>query len=138
VGDAFVSAGKQAALDARMRALGLRAGDLAESFIRGSGCGGQKLNKTSSCVHLRHAASGLEVKCQRTRSRELNRFLARRELCDALEARARGETLRRRAEVERIRRQKRRRSRRQRERMLDGKHRQAEKKHGRAPVRAEE
>jgi hypothetical protein len=77
------------------------------------------------------------VKCQRSRSRELNRFLARRELCDRIEERIRGAQSRRQQEFERIRRQKRRRSRRQRERMLQQKHHQSDKKRLRQGVGAE-
>lgn len=118
MGDQFVGTGKRLELQRRMAALGIDAGRLVERFITGSGKGGQKLNKTSSCVFLSDPSSGIEVKCQRTRSRELNRFLAARELCERLEARRRGIESARERERERIRRQKRRRSRRQRERML--------------------
>ena len=111
-----------------MLALDIQASELEEKFILGSGKGGQKVNKTSSCVYLRHRPSGLEVKCGRTRSREQNRFLARRELCDRLEARVIGRASARRQAAEKIRRQKRRRSRRQKERMLAAKHSQAIKK----------
>ena len=104
----------------------------------GSGKGGQKVNKTSSCVYLKHEPSGLEVKCQRTRSRELNRFHARRELCEKMAEQVEGEKSRRQAAAEKIRRQKRRRSRRQKERMLQDKHRQAEKKQRRRKVGPEE
>ena len=75
---------KLAALKERMEALGIREQDLEESFVRGSGRGGQKVNKTNNCVYLRHTLTGIAVKCHADRSRELNRFLARRELCDAL------------------------------------------------------
>ncbi len=129
---------KKDALTARLAALGVRAGDLAEEFILGSGRGGQKRNKTSSCVRLRHEPTGIEVKCDRARSRELNRFLARRELCDRLAARARGLSDARRQAAEKIRRQKRRRSRRARQRLLADKHHQAAKKERRhAPDRFE-
>ena len=104
-----VSQTKKDALAARMLALGIREPELNEKFILGSGKGGQKMNKTSSCVYLRHRPTGLEVKCGRTRSREQNRFLARRELCDRLEARRHGEQSTRRQAIEKIRRQKRRR-----------------------------
>jgi len=123
-----VSQTKKDALTARMLALGIREQELDEKFILGSGKGGQKVNKTSSCVYLRHIPSGLEVKCGRTRSREQNRFLARRELCDRLEARQHGEQSARRQAIEKIRRQKRRRSRRQQERMLGEKRLQGVKK----------
>jgi peptide chain release factor len=118
----------------RMTALGIRECDLAEKFIKGSGNGGQKLNKTSSCVYLRHHPSGIEIKCQRERSQSLNRLLARRELCDQLETRQLGIASARRQEQERIRRQKRRRSRRQKDKMLAGKHHRSEKKEMRRSV----
>ena len=123
-----VSQTKKNTLAARMLALGIREPELEEKFILGSGKGGQKVNKTSSCVYLRHRPTGLEVKCGQTRSREQNRFLARRELCDRLETRQRGEQSAWRQAIEKIRRQKRRRSRRQKERMLGEKHLQGVKK----------
>jgi len=123
-----VSQTKKDALTAQMQALGIREPELNEKFILGSGKGGQKVNKTSSCVYLRHGPTGLEVKCGQTRSREQNRFLARRELCDRLEARQRGEQSSRRQAIEKIRRQKRRRSRRQKERILGEKRLQGVKK----------
>jgi protein subunit release factor B len=132
--DPHVSASKQKEIEERMARLGIRGEDLVEKFILGGGKGGQKLNKTSSCVYLRHTVSGIEVKCQRSRSRELNRLLARRELCDRLEERILGEKSRRRMEIEKIRRQKRRRSRRQKERMLEEKRKRAELKQMRRGV----
>lgn len=125
---------KTARLAARMKALGLADGDLVEKFILGSGSGGQKVNKTSSCVYLKHEPTGMEVKCQRSRSREMNRYLARQELCDRIAERVRGEKTKRRQEQERIKRQKRRRSRRQKERMLELKRQQGEKKRLRGTV----
>lgn len=112
---------KSAELKARMESLGIREEDFVEKFIRGSGNGGQKINKTSNCVYLRHVPSGIGVKCQMDRSRELNRFLARREICDVLEAVQKGERSVKRQAIEKMRRQKRRKSRRQRARMCDDK-----------------
>jgi protein subunit release factor B len=112
---------KKAELQKRMTELGIFEQDLIEKFILGSGKGGQKVNKTSSCVYLRHIPTGLEVKCQRDRSRELNRYYARRELCDQFEAIQLGERSKKQQEREKIRRQKRRRTRRQQEKMLEGK-----------------
>ena len=123
-----VSPEKQDALAVRMRALGVREEDLDEHFVRSGGKGGQNVNKVSTCVVLRHRPSGVTVKCQRERSQALNRFLARRELLEKLEARARGVAEARAAERARIRRQKRRRSRRAKEKMLAGKRAQSEKK----------
>lgn len=132
--DVFVTTEKRDALLRRMERLGVREADLEEKFILGSGSGGQKINKTSSCVHLLHRSSGIEVKCQQARSRELNRFLARRELCDRIEERAIGARSARQQAMEKLRRQKRRRSRRQKERMLEGKRRQSDKKADRRQV----
>jgi len=95
-----VNPDKERQLQQRMRALGLTEADLQEWFIRGGGPGGQKTNKTSSTVCLRHRPTGLEVRCARERSQALNRFLARRELCDKFAARLRGEESKRQQERE--------------------------------------
>jgi protein subunit release factor B len=79
-----VSEEKNRWLRERMEALGVREEDLEEKFIRSSGSGGQKVNKTSTCVYLRHLPTGIEVKCMRDRSQPLNRFLARRELVEKI------------------------------------------------------
>ena len=129
-----VSPEKEAALLQRMAKFRVYEHDLEERFIKGSGRGGQKINKTSSCVSLVHRPTGIEIKCQRGRSQSLNRFLARRELCDRIEERMAGERSRKEQEREKIRRQKRRRSRRQKARMLDDKRKQGEKKALRRPV----
>lgn len=81
---------KKGELEKRMRELGILEEDIEESFIKGSGKGGQKINKSSTCVYLKHKKTGLEVKCQRDRSREVNRFLARRLLCELFEKRILG------------------------------------------------
>ncbi len=132
--DIAITAAKKDKLAQEMAQLGIIEDELVERFILGSGAGGQKVNKTSSCVYIKHIPSGIEVKCQRSRSRELNRFYARRDLCDALRERIDGEKSRRRMAQEKIRRQKRRRSRRSKARMLEGKRRQGEKKALRARV----
>ncbi len=85
-----VSEGKNRLLREMMEVLGVREEDLAESFIRSSGKGGQHVNKTSTCVYLRHLPTGIEVKCGTDRSQSVNRFLARRELLEKI-ARQRGE-----------------------------------------------
>jgi len=116
-----VSTEKLTDLEQRMLALGITADTLVEKFVRGSGSGGQKINKTSSCVFLKHLPSGMTIKCQADRSREMNRFLARRELCEGLEAIRDGKESERVQEIEKIRRQKRRRSRRSKQRSIDDK-----------------
>ena len=126
-----VSPEKEEQLVLMMARLGIREADIDEKFIRGSGAGGQKINKTSSCVYLRHRPTGTEVKCQRERSQTMNRFFARRELCEKIAAKIEGAKSARQQETEKIRRQKRRKSRRPRARMMDDKRHHAEKKSGR-------
>lgn len=121
----------------RMLLASLREEETEESFLRGSGSGGQKINKTSSCVRLVHLPSGICVKCQATRSLECNRWLARRLLAEKLlEAKKSRESAKTR-EIEKIRRQKRRKSRRQRARMLADKRMHSEKKAARRRVSGE-
>ncbi|MGV8078832.1 MAG: peptide chain release factor family protein [Syntrophales bacterium] len=110
----------------RMTKLGVSENDFQEHFTRSSGPGGQKVNKTSTCVHLLHVPTGLSVKCQEERSQTLNRFLARRILLDRIESMQAGILSEERRKRERIRRQKRRRSRRAKEKMLHDKHRRSE------------
>jgi protein subunit release factor B len=123
-----VSSEKEKALLDRMASLGVAESDLRETFVRSSGPGGQKVNKTSSCVQLVHIPTGLTVKCQRERSQAMNRFLARRMLLDRIEKMQRGVVEAEQERSEKIRRQKRKRSKRAREKMLEAKHRQSEKK----------
>ncbi len=129
-----VSTEKEKALLERMARLGVAESDLRETFVRSSGPGGQKVNKTSSCVQLVHLPTGLTVKCQRERSQAMNRFLARRLLLDRIEKLQTGVVEAERDRAEKIRRQKRKRSKRAKEKMLEGKHRQSEKKGLRAKV----
>lgn len=77
-----VSEEKNRWLQERMQTLGIHERDIEEKFVRSSGSGGQKVNKTSTCVYLRHIPTGIEVKCMKERSQSLNRFLARRELVE--------------------------------------------------------
>jgi len=123
-----ISQEKDTALQERMERLGVREEEFRETFIRSSGPGGQKVNKTSSCVYLVHLPTGLSVKCQQERSQALNRFLARRILLDRIERLQTGLVSAERMRTEKIRRQKRRRSRRAQEKVLETKHLQAEKK----------
>jgi protein subunit release factor B len=118
-----------------MQALGVREEDIEEQFVRSSGAGGQKVNKTSTCVVLHHRPTGIRVKCQRERSQALNRFLARRILLDKIEAKLRGIRTAAEQGIARIRRQKRQRSRRAKLKLLADKRHQAEKKSRRAAVR---
>jgi peptide chain release factor len=130
-----VSSPKEHELQERMARLGVREGDLEESFVRSSGPGGQHVNKTATCVVLVHRPTGLTVRCQQARSQALNRFYARRILLDKIDRQQRGKESEEQQRVEKIRRQKRRRSRRAKAKMLEEKHHQADKKAGRAPIR---
>ncbi len=126
-----VSPGKEEALLERMAALGICEDDLEESFIRGSGAGGQKINKTSSCVQLIHRPTNIVIRCQKERSQSLNRFLARRELCDKIESIKLGKQSAQAREIHKIKKQKKRRSRRSKEKIVAGKRHRAAVKEGR-------
>ena len=104
-----VSEKKEKALLDRMRELNVNEGDLEERFIRSSGPGGQKVNKTSSCVCLRHIPTDITVKYQRERSQALNRFFARRTLLDQIERTQKGFIKEDKKRIEKIRSQKRKR-----------------------------
>lgn len=117
-----------------MQRLGVRESDWEESFIRSSGPGGQNVNKVSSCVVLRHPASGLEVRCQQERSQAMNRFLARRILLQKLEVRKLGALSAEAKRVAKIRAQKRKRSKRTKEKLLRLKHLRSAKKQARGTV----
>lgn len=108
--------------------------DLEETFILGGGPGGQKTNKTSNVVRLSHGPSALQVRYGENRSREINRWLARRMLAEMILEREQGRKSAERQAREKIRRQKRRRSRRQKQKMLDNKHAHSEKKAARRRV----
>jgi protein subunit release factor B len=116
-----VSEEKAQALLARMASLQIRENDVVEIFTRGSGKGGQKINKTSVCVLLQHAPSGVEVRCQKARSQALNRFLARRLLCDKVEAIVRGKESAQAREKHKIQKQKARRTRRTKAKLIANK-----------------
>ena len=129
-----VSLEKEKELLDRMNRLGISEGDLQETFIRSSGPGGQKVNKTATCVYLVHVPSGMSVKCQKTRSQAMNRFLARRILLDRMERLQKGWADAERKRIEKLKRQKRKRSKRAKEKVLQAKRRQSEKKASRSKV----
>jgi peptide chain release factor len=85
-----VSEKKEKELLDRMRELNVKEDDLEERFIRSSGPGGQKVNKSSTCVFLRHIPTDTTVKYQKERSQALNRFFARRTLLEQIELKQKG------------------------------------------------
>jgi len=103
---------KKQELEQRMQNCNLLEGDLEEKFVRSGGAGGQKVNKTSSCVYLKHIPTGLAVKVQTSRSQQLNRFYARRQLCELIENKTLGKDSSQAKKIEKIRKQKDRRRRR--------------------------
>jgi len=119
---------KEEALKKKMDSLGIKENDIEEKFILSGGKGGQHVNKTSSCVYLKHGPTGIEVKCQKDRSQSLNRFLARRMLAEKIESMVLGRASEERRAIEKIRRQKRKRSKRAKEKMLRDKKINSEKK----------
>ena len=123
-----VSPEKQKELEIRMLRLGIREGDIEEKFIRSGGKGGQKVNKVSSCVYLKHVPTGIEVKCQQERSQSLNRFFARRIILEKIERLILGQKSDLERRIEKIRRQKRKRSKRSKEKILKDKRFQSQKK----------
>lgn len=129
---------KLEALLEKMKELGIEESDLTEKFIHGSGRGGQKLNKTANCVYLKHEPTGIEVKVQKTRSREMNRFFARRELCEKIEAMLKGEESAKVKHQFKVRKQKQRRSRRAAQKILEEKSRISEKKETRMRIDSDE
>lgn len=102
---------KLAALEQKLVELGIRKTDLEEKFIKASGRGGQKVNKSSSAVFIRHKDTGLSVKVGRHRSLHLNRFLALRALAEKIEAHQTGQDPAQTKQNQKIRRQKQRRKR---------------------------
>ena len=123
-----VSEAKAKALAEKMEALNIREEDIEESFIRSSGKGGQHVNKTSTCVYLKHLPTGIEVKCQQERSQSLNRYRARVLLAKKIEQLVKGRESEEIQRIEKIRRQKRKRSKRAKEKMLADKKMVSEKK----------
>ncbi|HEX2854695.1 MAG TPA: peptide chain release factor-like protein [Opitutaceae bacterium] len=116
----------------RLAALGVSLADVEERFVRGAGPGGQKINKTSSTVCLRHRPSGVEVRCQRERSQAANRELAWKELIEKFAARKQAANRAAEQAREAERRRTRQKSRGQKVRMIEAKKHRAKTKQRRS------
>ena len=121
-------------IERRLATMGVRLADVEERFIRGTGPGGQKINKTSSTVLLRHRPTGTEVRCQAGRSQAANREAAWVLLCDKLEAARAAERLAREQAREVERRRTRQKSHGQKVRMIEAKKHRAKSKAHRGRV----
>ncbi|HJP19795.1 MAG TPA: peptide chain release factor-like protein, partial [Nitrospinota bacterium] len=73
----YISQKKEQALKEKMRSLSIYEKDIKELFIRSGGRGGQNVNKTSTCVYLKHLPTEIEVKCRKGRTQAINRYYAR-------------------------------------------------------------
>ena len=110
--DFGISEKKKRELSERMRECSLNEEDIKESFVRSSGPGGQKTNKTATCVSLKHIPTGLVVKSQTARTQALNRYYARKRMCELIEEKLLGDKSPAALKAEKIRKQKKRRKRR--------------------------
>jgi protein subunit release factor B len=119
---------KEKILHEKMNALNIHEEDIFESFVRSGGRGGQNVNKTSTCVYLKHIPTGIDVKCQKERSQALNRYHARVILLNKIEQLIKGRGSEEIQRIEKIRRQKRKRSKRAKEKLLADKRIISEKK----------
>ena len=126
---------KTLTLEKRMALLGVREEDIVESFIRSSGPGGQNVNKTSTCVYLKHLPTGIEVKCQRQRSQLLNRSLARHILLSKIENRIKQDLLQKQSLKAKTIRQTRSKPKGVKLRILEHKRRHSDKKSTRRKIR---
>jgi len=98
-------------LEKRMNKLCIKKEDIEEKFIKASGRGGQKVNKSSSAVFLKHKKTNLSVKCGKSRSQILNRFYALRNLIEKIEEAMTGIDEKKLTKTEKIKKQKQRRKR---------------------------
>lgn len=118
----------------KAKELNIKPEDIEEQFVRGSGHGGQKVNKTSSTVRLKHLPTGIEVRCQKHREREKNRMSGYKLLINKIEELVRGEESEKAKKIHKLRKQKQRRSKRAKEKILKLKKKRSELKETRKKV----
>lgn len=114
-----ISKEKWSELQERMQRLNIREDDLIEKFILSGGPGGQHINKTASAVYIKHLPTQIEIKCSQERSQELNRFFARRQLCERIEQRVFGIKSSKEKEIEKIKKQKKRKTRKRKRKLVE-------------------
>lgn len=130
-----ISEAKKNNLKKKMEKLGIKESSFQEKFIKGSGAGGQKINKTTSCVQIQHPETGIKVKCQKSRLLQENRFFARRILVEKIEALRLKADSKKQQEIAKLRKQKKKRSQKAKEKVLKFKKERKEKKELRAQPR---
>ncbi len=108
--------------------------DISEAFTRGTGSGGQKINKTSICVELTHVPTGITVRVQKHRQQSANRVSAYKLLISKIEEKEKGKESAKAKKIFKLRKQKQRRSKRAKEKMLEEKHRRSDIKESRKDI----
>jgi len=117
--------------------LNVRPEDIVEYIARGGGPGGQKINKASISVELKHVPTGTRVRVQRYRQQSTNRLSAYHRLLLKIEVLKKGKESEIRRKKYKKHKQKQRRSRRSKEKMLEEKHHRSAIKEKRKEVEEE-
>ena len=107
-----ISQKKHKQLEEKMTELNINESDLKETYTLGCGKGGQKINKSETCVKLSYTKYNITITCQKTRSRALNRYYARKLLCEKIETIVLGKQSTKAKKIEKLKKQKARRKRR--------------------------
>lgn len=81
-----VSKTKKEQLYKLLNQLNINMTDIKKTYITGSGKGGQKQNKTQNCVQIHHIPTQITIKCQETRSKDVNEYKAFSRLAEQIAA----------------------------------------------------